>query len=88
MPLSRLIPLAVAAAGVSACVPRDPAPPTVEEKCILAVSAQTGVAADQITLSGTVATVIGPKIYTVANGATYTCQGDANGNIGAVEFQG
>jgi hypothetical protein len=87
MPNSRLILLAFAAASAAACVPADKAPPTVEQKCALAVSAQTGTPADQVVLTGTVATAIGPKIYVTANGATYTCQGDNNGNIGAVDFQ-
>lgn len=82
-----LATIALSVAALSACVPKEPVPLTVAQKCAQAVSAQTGADIKQVIQTGTVMTAIGPKIYTSVNGATYTCQGDANGNIGAVTFQ-
>ena len=80
-----LVVLAIATLAAG-CTP--PGPPTTEQKCATAVAQQSGQAVDTITLRGTVPTAIGPKIYVVAGGATYTCQADSAGNIGAVELQG
>ena len=75
----------LAAAGlIAACVP--PEPPTVQDKCASAVSAQTGLAADAVTIEETIATAIGPKIYANAGGVSYSCQGDINGNITGVSL--
>ncbi len=71
---------------IPACAPT--APPTIEQKCAMAVAQQTGKTVKDVTLKGSVPTAVGPKIYVVSGGTTYTCQGDTSGNIGAVELQG
>ncbi|MCR8725369.1 hypothetical protein [Frigidibacter sp. ROC022] len=85
MTATQTICLALAAIGLVACAP--PGPPTVQQSCAAAVATQTGMSADEVEVTGTVNTAIGPKIYTSVNGSTYTCQADKNNLITSVDFQ-
>ena len=86
--MKTVLTVAALAATLAAAGCTPPAPPTLEQQCAMMVGKQTGIAADSITTKGTVATSVGPKIYVVANGTTYSCQGDKNGNLASPQLQG